>query len=84
MLFRSVFIDTWGSIARGKNLRERVWSGHEHTAMCHVRRKVKEGKREVREKNHVQESGGSKLQRERITKVVGLFREERPVPESSE
>ena len=52
--------------------------------MCHVRRKVKEGKRAVREKNHVQESGGSKLQRERITKVVGLFREERPVPESSE
>lgn len=55
------FLQIRGGVQLEVRILERVWSGYEYIVMCYVRRKVKEGKREVREKNYVQELGGLKL-----------------------
>lgn len=47
--------------------------------LSHVRR-VGRGLGEGREWNQVQQSGGPKVQREQVTKMVGLCREKQPSP----
>lgn len=46
--------------------------------LCHVRRG--EGKREGREMSQVQQPGGPKVQRNQVTKMVGLYRKEQAQP----
>jgi hypothetical protein len=72
-------VDMWESIARGRGIRERVQNRHEHSKLGLVRRGGR--KRDKGEqRNQMQQPGGPKVQRERVTKIVGLYREEAQPP----
>lgn len=53
--------------------------GHDQTELCHVGRGGGETKRGDH-RNQAQQLGGSKVQKELVTKMVGLCREKQPIP----